>query len=63
MWKKTTATTMICILCVFFSFHILNAAEISGEQHNVTDYKQISKLVADTWEDDYFEKNKNAETA
>lgn len=56
MWKKTTAVTMICILCIFFSFHISNAAEISGEEHNITDYKQISKLVADTWEDDYFEK-------
>lgn len=56
MWKKTTAVTMICILCVFFSFRISNAAEISAEEHNITDYKQISKLVADTWEDDYFEK-------
>ena len=56
MWKKTTAITMICILCVFFSFRITDAAEISGGEQNLTDYKQISELVSDTWEDDYFEK-------
>lgn len=56
MWKKTTAITMICILCIFFSFRITDAAEISGAEQSITDYKQISALISDTWEDDYFEK-------
>ena len=56
MWKKTTAITMICILCVFFSFRIADAAEVSGTEQSITDYKQISALISDTWEDDYFEK-------
>lgn len=56
MWKKTTAITMICILCVFFSFRIADAAEVSGAEQSITDYKQISALISDNWEDDYFEK-------
>lgn len=56
MWKKTTAITMICILCVFFSFRIADAEEVSGTEQSITDYKQISALISDTWEDDYFEK-------
>ena len=56
MWKKTTAITMICILCIFFSFRIADAAEVSGTEQSITDYKQISALISDTWEDDYFEK-------
>ena len=56
MWKKITAVTMICILCAFFSFRITDAAEVSGTKQDVTDYKQISALISDTWDDDYFEK-------
>lgn len=56
MWKKTTAITLICILCVFFSFRITDAAEVSGQEKEVTSYKQISALISDTWEKDYFEK-------
>lgn len=56
MWKKTTAITLICILCVFFSFQITDAAEVSGQEQEVTSYKQISALISDTWEADYFEK-------
>ena len=56
MWKKTTAVLMICILCISFSFPVSNAAEISGTASDVTNYKQISSLVSDTWESDYFEK-------
>lgn len=56
MWKKTTAIMMICILCIFFSFRITDAAEVSGNQKEVTSYKQISALIANTWDDDYFEK-------
>lgn len=56
MWKKTTAITMICILCVFFSFRISEAAEVSESGQIITDYKQVSALIADTWEEDYFEK-------
>ena len=59
MWKKITAVTMICILCAFFSFRITDAAEVSGTKQDVTDYKQISALISDTWDDDYFEKNGN----
>ena len=44
MWKKITAVTMICILCAFFSFRITDAAEVSGIEQDVTDYKQISRL-------------------
>ena len=55
MWKKITAVTMICILCAFFSFRITDAAEVSGTKQDVTDYKQISALISDTWDDDYFE--------
>lgn len=33
-----------------------NAAEISDTAGDVTKYKQISGLISDTWEDDYFEK-------
>ena len=50
MWKKTTAVLMICILCISFSFPVSNAAEISGTASDVTNYKQISSLVSDTWE-------------
>lgn len=56
MWKKITAITLICILCVFFSFQITDAAEVSGQEQEVTSYKQISALISDTWEADYFEK-------
>lgn len=56
MWKKTTAIMMICILCIFFSFRITDAAEISGNRQEVTNYKQISALIANTWDEDYFEK-------
>ena len=56
MWKKITTITVTCMLCIFFSFRITNAAEISGTERNITDYKQIAALVSDTWEDDYFEK-------
>lgn len=55
MWKKTNTLVMICILCVFFSFHTARAAEIVKTQ-NVTDYRQISGLISNTWEEDYFEK-------
>lgn len=54
--EKTTAVLMICILCISFSFPVSNAAEISGTASDVTNYKQISSLVSDTWESDYFEK-------
>lgn len=40
----------------FFSFRITDAAEVSGTKQDVTDYKQISALISDTWDDDYFEK-------
>ena len=56
MWKKITTITVTCMLCIFFSFRITNAAEISGTEQHITDYKQIAALVSDTWEDDYFEK-------
>ena len=61
MWKKITAVTMICILCAFFSFRITDAAEVSGTKQDVTDYKQISALISDTWDDDYFEKTAGIE--
>jgi len=56
MWKKTTAVLMICILCISFSFPVSNAAEISGTASDVTNYKQISSLVSDTWESDYLKR-------
>lgn len=56
MWKKATAVLMICMLCICFSFPASNAAEVSDTASDVTNYKQISGLISDTWEDDYFEK-------
>ena len=56
MWKKATAVLMICMLCICISFPAGNAAEISDAAGDVTEYKKISGLISDTWEDDYFEK-------
>ena len=41
------------------TLHIIKCSQtqkVSGTKQDVTDYKQISALISDTWDDDYFEK-------
>lgn len=40
----------------FFLFSYYRCSRSIRNQTGVTDYKQISALISDTWDDDYFEK-------
>lgn len=51
--KKTIAALLFVLFCLSVSMCPAKAEEAQGEK--VTDYKQISALIADTWEADYFE--------
>lgn len=56
MHKKLTAMVLITVLCGLVVFPDVQATQNIPAEKNVSAYKEISGLIADTWEEDYFGK-------